>query len=363
MSKLIATLCLLAVALATVVPHVGPVESHKPLTYKVNLEDDPKTRWGPIILDFKEPLTRFIDFVDLLPIPKGFFDGVEWYAKNEFKYPDFVAEADAIAELSGLPFDKIFFLNFFYEFSTFKACTGILVRNDEGKVLHGRNLDFEMWELLAKLLTNIEYYKGGKLLYSVDTVVGSAFALTGIRHGAFAINVDTRKAKDFSQDLISILKDNAIPTVWLLRKTLEEQTTYAAAVQRLKTERIGGPVYYVISGVGANEGMVIERDVDAVHAYYELSETNWFLIQTNYDRDQPDPLHDPRRIPVEKKMAERGNKGLTEKQLLEQFMMEWPTFNIASIMSTIMVPSSGYHNTTVWYGYNPVPHQETIAEQ
>lgn len=70
------------------------------------------------------------------------------------------------------------------------------------------------------MLVNVEYYNGDQKLYSVDTVVGSAFALTGIRHGAFAINVDTRKAKDFSQDLISVLVDNAIPTVWLLRKTL-----------------------------------------------------------------------------------------------------------------------------------------------
>lgn len=50
-----------------------------------------------------------------------------------------------MAELSGLPFDRLFFLNFMYEFSTFKACTGLLIRNDEGKILHGRNLDFEMW--------------------------------------------------------------------------------------------------------------------------------------------------------------------------------------------------------------------------
>ncbi len=53
---------------------------------------------------------------------------------------------------------------------------------------------------------------------------------------------------------------------------------------------------------------MIERNVENVHAYYELSEENWFLIQTNYDRDYPDPLHDPRRVPVEKKMRERGNK-------------------------------------------------------
>lgn len=108
-------------------------------------------------------------------------------------------------------------------------------------------------------------------MFSVDTVVGSVFALTGIRHGAFAINVDTRKAKHFYNDLISVMVDNAIPTVWLLRRTLEQQTTYEQATKRLKETRIGGPVYYVVSGVGPNEGMVIERDTDSVHAFYELN--------------------------------------------------------------------------------------------
>jgi hypothetical protein len=54
----------------------------------------------------------------------------------------------------------------------------------------------------------------------VDTVVGSVFALTAVRHGAFAINVDTRKAKNFYDDLISVMVDDAMPTCWLLRKTL-----------------------------------------------------------------------------------------------------------------------------------------------
>lgn len=158
-----------------------------------------------------------------------------------------------------------------------------------------------MWIILSKLVVNVEYYRGGNKIFSVDTVVGSVFALTGIRHGAFAINVDTRKAKHFTDDLISVLIDGGMPTCWLLRKTLEQETNYASALRRIKTERIGGPVYYVISGVGPNEGCVVERDTATVHAFYELSEDNWFIIQTNYDRDYPDPLHDPRRIPVEKK--------------------------------------------------------------
>jgi hypothetical protein len=85
------------------------------------------------------------------------------------------------------------------------------------------------------------------------------------------------------------------------------------------------------------------------------------LVQTNYDRDQPEPIHDPRRIPVENKLKERGNKGFNEQVMLDEFMFKWPTFNIATIMSAIIVPSAAYHNTTVWYGYNPATHN--VQEQ
>lgn len=119
---------------------------------------------------------------------------------------------------------------------------------------------------------NIEYYKDGKKIYAVDTVVGGVFALTGVRFGAFSINVDTRMARSFEEDLISVIKNNAIPTCWLLRKVLEEETNYAAASKRLREEIIAAPVYYIIAGVTRNEGMVIERETDSVHAYYELSD-------------------------------------------------------------------------------------------
>lgn len=114
-----------------------------------------------------------------------------------------------------------------------------------------------MWDILAKLVVNIEYYRGGERIFSVDTIVGSVFALTGIRHGAFAINVDTRKAKNFYDDLISVMIDDATPTCWLLRKTLQLEPTYTRALKRIKTVRIGGPVYYIISGVNNDEGCVI----------------------------------------------------------------------------------------------------------
>ncbi len=142
-----------------------------------------------------------------------------------------------------------------YEYST--ACTAVLICNNEGKMLHGRNLDFPMWGLLSNLLVHAEFYKGGQKLFSSDLVVGSVFALTGSKSGAFSVNVDTRSAKNFDVDLISVIINNAIPTCWLVQKVLIEESTFDGAVKRLKSTRIGGPVYYIVSGVNPYEGIVI----------------------------------------------------------------------------------------------------------
>ena len=40
-------------------------------------------------------------------------------------------------------------------------------------------------------------------------------------------------------------------------------------------------------------------------------------------------------------------------------MSEWPTFNIATIFTDILIPKAGYTNTTMWYGVNP-EHNEVI---
>ena len=73
---------LLALALATMVPHLDPIDAHVPLVYKVELNDPPLVRWAPIVRDFIQPLHRFMEFVDLLPVPKTFYDGVELWAKT-----------------------------------------------------------------------------------------------------------------------------------------------------------------------------------------------------------------------------------------------------------------------------------------
>ena len=53
---------------------------------------------------------------------------------------------------------------------------------------------------------------------------------------------------------------------------------------------------------------------------------------------------------------------MSEQLLFESFMSQWPTFNIATIMTAIMVPATGYRNTTVWYGSNPAE-KAKVAEE
>lgn len=50
----------------------------------------------------------------------------------------------------------------------------------------------------------------------------------------------------------------------------------------------------MISGIGPNEGAIIERASESIHGYKELDDNNWYLIKTNYDFDQKEPWDDHR---------------------------------------------------------------------
>ena len=64
-------------------PHYDPIDSHVPKTYRVNLEDSPMVRWGPIVKDHQAGIDRFIHYYDHhLPVSKTFLKDVEWYARN-----------------------------------------------------------------------------------------------------------------------------------------------------------------------------------------------------------------------------------------------------------------------------------------
>ena len=71
-----------------------------------------------------------------------------------------------------------------------------------------------------------------------------------------------------------------------------------------KTEMVS-PVYFILAdGKSQNDGCVITREREKVHATVNLNQEkdqtksgSWFLLQTNYDPDKSPPFFDDRRNP------------------------------------------------------------------
>jgi len=66
-----------------------------------------------------------------------------------------VEEIKGMSEAINVDWTKVFFLNFMYDFSTYHACSGVIIRDPKGNVLHGRNLDFEFFQVFSKLTAKI----------------------------------------------------------------------------------------------------------------------------------------------------------------------------------------------------------------
>lgn len=79
------------------------------------------------------------------------------------------------------------------------------------------------------------------------------------------------------------------------------QYNFSSVVEYLATVQLAAPFYIIMTGAGPDgDGVVITRGRSSpVGPIVRLSEVvthdEWFIAQTNYDRDKPDPPTDPRR--------------------------------------------------------------------
>ena len=124
---------------------------------------------------------------------------------------------------------------------------------------------------------------------TVEMIVGAAMVLTGMKKGEYAITVNARKdaPESFIEACTNLLIKNYVPPDFLLRNIVQEAKTYNEALKMLNSTNIAASMYYTISGKENFEGAVLERNPTSIHAFYAINSTNWFLVQTNYDRDRP----------------------------------------------------------------------------
>jgi hypothetical protein len=103
---------------------------------------------------------------------------------------------------------------------------------------------------------------------------------------------------------------------WVLRKTLEEETTYESAVERIATSNYASTEYAIVSGV--RKGTILAKDPEGVAHTQTLGQPNFeerddYIIITNFDyfwgdvREWFDPTggngaFHPRRIAAQKQL-------------------------------------------------------------
>jgi len=330
-------------------------------TYTFNLDLPPKQMWAQLITDNKENIHRLLKYIKSF-MPAFIFEltPVSWIRKYN---PRVAEEVQAIAELAQVNVDDVFWLNMMYELATF--CTSIIIQDENNNIFHGRNLDWGLQNYLEPLLYNGDFYRNGKLLFRANVVAGAIGFLTAEKPGAFAISINQRNDRDVNlhpdrhpikdfwglmKNFYQIFENHRTGVMWNARLVLENATTFEEAFNQLASTPIIAPVYYILSGVKPNQGVVLEMDRDSVFGVAQLDADNgiWYLVQTNYDRDLVDPKNDRRRIPAEERIDAIGRENITPQNLVSNVLSLDPNLNKQTLETIIMSAQGDYLNTTCW---------------
>ena len=81
--------------------------------------------------------------------------------------------------------------NFAYEL--FAHCTSIVAHFNNGEILHGRNMDYPLYESMNDLTYNADFYRDGKLVYHAVMFAGYTGVFTAMKPGKFAISINQRE--------------------------------------------------------------------------------------------------------------------------------------------------------------------------
>ena len=344
------SICISQIA-CNVTPRNSTVDPYAPRNYTINLDLPPKQRWAELIPDYKHNIQVFRDYMlNLLGVNPFYLNFIPFSFARSYD-SEFAEEIKAIAELAGISYNEGYVMNFVYEFTAIKACTSIVMRTEGGRIIHGRNLDFGFGEYLANLSSVVTFHKNGKPLYQANVIAGYAGHASGLKFGKFGITMNERDTASMWDNLGSYFLHRSSPSAYLIRKVLEKADNFDEAVKMLSETRLIAPTYFIVSGTQPHEGVVITRGANEVRNMSWLSENDpdWFIVHTNYDRDQPDAPNDLRRVPAEQRLAATQHKNVSEQTLMDVVFSKHPTLNIRTILTAIFSAETNYYNTTMWY--------------
>lgn len=343
-------------------------------TYIINLDLPPEERWVELVTIYKSSAPLIVNYFTSA-LPKEVVLALE---KIMGRLDDILGEVGGelrgVAKAFGIDLGIIVGLNFAYELRKWggghpnvtghsnvtdfepKVCTSIIAQDTDTHLFHGRNMDWNLPTDMRNLTVHVQFQRNNRTVYESATYVGFVGVFTGMVAGRYSVSVNERNiGGDPIVNALNALLEGAQSVPHVLRNLFEQAYLWQDAVAVLKSVRLAAPVYYIIAGTGANQGVVLTRDREFTRDDWKMPNPTgpaWYLLQTNYDHWLPDPVHDARRTYGDNHMNQLGQPLGASLDGIFDVLSTWPVMNNNTCQTVMMQPSSGYFRAYSRFFYN-----------
>ena len=201
------------------------------------------------------------------------------------KLPErFIKEARGVSMGSGVPLDTVLMISLFYDVSeSLGGCTSVLMRGEDGTVIHARNNDFSYLDALDDLSVVVTHNaEGYHSVTHIDWYLGMGVETGYNDHGL-----------TFSEETLGSVSPNAegFSLTYLVRIAMEEKEDLNGVMEVFDTLSTIGGYGTVWADLDAGEGAVIEVSPTGWVAFPLGSDLIWNL--NHYYDEALREIHQP----------------------------------------------------------------------
>jgi hypothetical protein len=320
----------------------------QPKKYTIALETPAEERWLPIINDHLADIKAI--YRDLEERNGGTMVAVLSKlisAASSFGYVLYKEELQSIAKVCEIPFGQLVILQLMYELS---ACCTSGVFYLDGIPLHIRTMDWPLPQL-KKLTIEIQWTRGGQLVYQSLTWAGYIGCMTGMKAGNCSISLNYRTLGDSLTSNLKRLAQSKWPGGYLIRYVMESGMKCTDIIQHLCEAELVAPCYLIVCGDKSENCVDIVRS----RSDYQLSQLdNDRLVQTNCDpfpggQCSSNILWSFERQKMAHDVITRLQKENKEGQLSDPVsaFCQHPIINEETVYITLMIPSQSYMESQI----------------
>lgn len=261
-------------------------------TFDINIDAPPSIRFAAINTYFKENFSNLATMlIHEFPVRQEIISKIRALRLVDRETDEEILAASSmlLPPASDIPtddmkreaYEKLLSINMLYEFIA--MCTSMCVRNKDGNVIHARNFDLFLPDMISKVTYRASFYKNEKdasgiivkrYLYESVMFAGLSGIFTVVKPGQFSITLNSRSMSfdDKMRDFLALESHTKglLPTSLIIRRVVERSGSYNEAVEYIKNSRVTSPAYFTICGTRGNEGAVIFKEI----ASKRLSDVN-----------------------------------------------------------------------------------------